>query len=440
MAGKNHTEEELKNVNLRSEEFKEILGRPPRWTIRWGITVILLILLFLILGSWFFKYPDVVPSQVVVTTENPPAPIVARATGKIEHLLVSDQQEVKPGQALAVIENSANYRDMLKLEQTLAHFHPDSLNQNLPDPFLFEGFQLGSVQDQYSLFLKRLADYRHFIQLNYHQQKIASLEDEMERSRRHYQKLQNQRNILAREYHLARRQFSRDSVLYQRQVIPEAEYESSEARVLRKQYALEQVKVSLSNARIEQAQIEQRMLDLKLSYRRRKNQLRSGLQEARDNLGAAVDQWKKRYYLDSPIAGKVTFTRYWNENQHVEEGKRVMTVIPSNPGELIGKMTLPLRGAGKVKKGQEVQIQLANYPHMEYGMVKGVVRSISLVPQNQAYSVEVALPNGLTTFYGEKLDFSQKMRGRAEIITDHTRLLERIVRPLRYVVNKNLKE
>jgi HlyD family secretion protein len=77
---------------------------------------------------------------------------------------------------------------------------------------------------------------------------------------------------------------------------------------------------------------------------------------------------------------------------------------------------------------------------MEYGMVKGVVRSISMVPENQVYTVEVELPNGLTTFYDEQLEFSQQMQGTAEVITDDTRLLERIVRPLRFVMEKNLKE
>ena len=69
-----------------------------------------------------------------------------------------------------------------------------------------------------------------------------------------------------------------------------------------------------------------------------------------------------------------------------------------------------------------------------------VVRSISMVPENQVYTVEVELPNGLTTFYDEQLEFSQQMQGTAEVITDDTRLLERIVRPLRFVMEKNLKE
>src|SRR6056297_1115121 len=102
MSKQKSTEEGPNNIHLRSEEFREILGRPPRWMIRWGITVIFFIVATLITGSWFYKYPDTVPSQIVVTTENPPAPIVAKASGKIGHLLVLDKQTVERGEALAV--------------------------------------------------------------------------------------------------------------------------------------------------------------------------------------------------------------------------------------------------------------------------------------------------------------------------------------------------
>jgi HlyD family secretion protein len=394
----------------------------------------------LILGSWFFRYPDVVPSKIVVTTENPPAPIVAKATGKIDHLLVGDKQNVERGQALAVIENTGSYKDILKLDSVLKDFDERIQSAELSGEWTEKSYELGDVQPKYSLFLKRFEDYEHFLQLDYHQRKIASLEDEMRQAKQHYQELLGQKTTLEQEYKLAQRQFERDSVLFEKEVIPEAEYEASETRLLNKRYSLEQIDVSISSARVQLSRIEQNILELELQDRRQRSQLQSSLMESYDNLKAAIDEWKRKYYLESPISGKVTFTRYWSENQHVETGKRVMTVIPANEGEIIGKMTLPFRGAGKVKVGQTVNIEFANYPPMEYGMVKGVVRSISLVPENQSYTVEVGLPNGLTTFYGEELEFSQQMQGRAEVITQDTRLLERIVRPLRYVVNKSMDQ
>jgi len=430
---------EAQNINLRSEEVKEILGRPPRWMIRWGITVIFTIVAALIIGSWFFKYPDVVPSQIIVTTENPPSPIVAQVGGKIEHLFVENKEKVKKDEPLAVIEDAAHYKDVLQLENKLEDFKTDFEKNNIARADFAMEYTLGDIQSYYASFLKRLEDFEHFKKLNYHNKKIASLKQEEKRYRQHYQKLLNQRDISKKELKLAKKQFQRDSVLFEKGVIPEAEYERSETSLLQKRYALEQTEISLSNARIQLSKIEQNILDMELNHQQQRNKLELALMEAYDNLKGSIDRWKRKFYMKAPTPGDVTFTNYWSENQYVQAGKRVMTVIPENEGEIIGKMTLGFRGAGKVEVGQQVNISFANYPKMEYGMVKGVVNSISMVPENKVYTVEVDLPNGLTTFYGAELEFSQQMQGTAEVITEEVRLLERIVRPLRYIINKNIK-
>jgi len=437
---KENTKKEASNINLRSDEVQEILGRPPRWMIRWGITVIFIILSVVLAGSWFFQYPDVVNSNIMVTTENPPAPIVAKSSGKIQHLFVENQQKVNLQQPLAVIENTGYYKDILTLEKKMMGFK-DKVEENSIGVMEYEqDYKLGDVQSVYASFIKKLEDYNHFRKLNYHEQKIQMLKNEEQRYRQHFQKLLSQREISKKEYRLTRKQYRRDSVLHEKEVIPEAELEKSETSLLRKRYALEQTEISLSNARLQLSQIEQNILELELQFKSRSNQLRISLLEGYDNLMASIESWKRNYYLVSPVKGKVTFTTYWGENQYVQAGKRVMTIIPLNKGEIVGKITMSFQGAGKVKKGQQVNISFANYPPMEYGMVKGIVNSVSLVPEDNVYTVEVDLPNGLTTFYGEQLEFSQEMQGTAEVITDDTRLLERIVRPLRYVMNKNLKK
>ncbi len=437
---KDKSRSETKNLNLRSEQVQEILGRPPGWMIRWGITLILIIVVIFLVGSWFFRYPDVVTARVMVTTENPPAPIVARKTGEIEHLFVKDQQRVNQGQALAVIKNTGYYKDILTLDKKLENFENKITQEEIRLDFFDKNYNLGEVQSTYSSFIKKLEDYVHFQKLGYHSKKIEMLNNEVEGYREHYRKLINQQQLSKREYDLARKQYSRDSILFEREVIPEAELEKSQTQLIRKQSELEQVEIKLSSARIQLSQIEQNILELELQYEKQKNQLEIIVMEAYDNLKAAIDTWKSNYYLESPINGKVTFTKYWSENQFVQAEKRIMTVIPLNAGKIIGKISMSFQGAGKVKEGQQVNISFKNYPPMEYGMVKGIVRSISLVPENNAYTVEVSLPNGLTTFYGEKLKFSQEMQGTAEIITEDTRLMTRIIRPLRFMVKKNLKK
>ena len=85
----------LDKIEIRSEEVQDILGATPTWIIRAGISVILLVVVFILIGSWFFKYPDIIQSRITLTTQNPPASLFAKSSGKITDIFVSEKQEVK---------------------------------------------------------------------------------------------------------------------------------------------------------------------------------------------------------------------------------------------------------------------------------------------------------------------------------------------------------
>lgn len=94
---------EEKEIELRSEEVQEILTRVPHWMIRWGSVVVLSILLSLFFVSWLVKYPDVITTQIVITTNIPPEKLVAKVSGKIEVILVKDRMLISKNTPLAVI-------------------------------------------------------------------------------------------------------------------------------------------------------------------------------------------------------------------------------------------------------------------------------------------------------------------------------------------------
>lgn len=109
----------------------------------------------------------------------------------------------------------------------------------------------------------------------------------------------------------------------------------------------------------------------------------------------------------------------------------VVTVGSTTPSSLTGCAKLSRNGVEKVKIGQQVVIKFVAYPYLEYGMVKGLVRKISSVPTNDAYDVEVDLPNPLVTNYGKKLAFQEGLLGTAEIMTEDISLLNRILHPVK---------
>ena len=74
----------IAEIILHSEPVVQILGVPPRWLARWGATLMVGIVSFLLGLAWLIHYPDVVTASVVVTTPLPPATVVAQASGHLE--------------------------------------------------------------------------------------------------------------------------------------------------------------------------------------------------------------------------------------------------------------------------------------------------------------------------------------------------------------------
>lgn len=142
--------------------------------------------------------------------------------------------------------------------------------------------------------------------------------------------------------------------------------------------------------------------------------------------------------LKSRVDGIVSVGKYWSINQNVKAGDQVLNIIPQFTDKPVGKITLPMAGAGKVKVGQLVNIKLTNYPYIEYGMLHGTIRTISAVPDQGNYYVEIELKKGLITNYNKMLPFAQEMTGNAEIITDDMRLLERLIGPVYSLVKEKL--
>ncbi len=139
--------EERKEIELRSEEVQEVMGQVPAWIIRWGITILFVVIAGLLAGSYFFTYPEVVATEMTLTSRQPVGEVVARASGKISELYVHNRQEVKAGSLLAVIENTARAQDVFRLKVLVEQnmYEPERLSYLL----LQEMWLLGDIQSAY---------------------------------------------------------------------------------------------------------------------------------------------------------------------------------------------------------------------------------------------------------------------------------------------------
>jgi HlyD family secretion protein len=274
--------------------------------------------------------------------------------------------------------------------------------------------------------------------LNYFPQKISSLKEQEHMQKIYYDRLWTQRQILENEYQITYEQFKRDSNLYVREVLSLVDYKNSESALLQKKYAFNGARTGLAQTQKEIIQLQQETIGAEKDFEDQKRKLQSELIESLNVLKSRLDYWDKAFVLKTPIDGHVTFTNFWSKNQQVKSGEIVFTVVPDSESKIIGRVSLPLRGAGKVKPGQPANIHFDNFPHMEYGMVRGVVKSISLVPSNDNYIAEIEIPQDLKTNYNLNLAFSQEMKGDAEIVTEDLRLIQRFFNPIKSLLKEKV--
>lgn len=427
----NSTQIETSDLNLRAPEVQEILGRPPRAILRVGISVVLAVVIALLIGSWFIKYPDILPAPVTVTTENLPAGVMAMTTGKIDTLFVGEQQTVCAGDLLAVIRNPARLEDVMAVKSML-----EMSDSEIIETQNFASLQLGDLQSSYESWRKAREDYAIFLATDYHHRKIQAIERQIATQKRLLQRTRNQLHIGQRQSEVAENLFKMDSVLYSRNALSLSDYQQARGSRLQQEQSLESARMSLDNQEMSILQLEQSIFDLEQQRIEEEKSLTVALSAAQAQLTAQIRSWEQTFLIEAPCNGTATFTKYWQRNQNVNAGEVLVTVVPEGQTRIIGKILLPPQGAGKVEVGQTVNVKLDNYPYMEYGMLKVTIRSISLVPVQQsdgtpAYSLEVDFPDPLVTTYHKQLPFTQEMTGTAEIITKDLRLLERLWEPIR---------
>jgi len=301
--------------------------------------------------------------------------------------------------------------------------------------------RIGDIQPHYHQFIKSYEDYQYFIQTDYHRKKIAVIEKQIQTQRVILQKSKNQLNLSRQQLAAAYKIFTMDSTLYAKNALSTAEYQSARNAYLQQLQAYESAKLGIDNQNMGILQSEQTLFDLEQQRNEQSNNLQIALIGAYNQLQTQIKNWEQTYLLISPTDGVITLTKYWQKNQNINAGEVLITIVPNDEAEIVGKILLPSRGAGKVEEGQMVNVKFDNFPYMEFGMVRGQIKNISLVPvtvgdNQKAYMLEVVFPDNLKTNYGKELTFSQEMTGSAEIITENLRLLDRFLKPIKTVIKK----
>lgn len=400
------------DLEIRSEEVHEIIGQVPGGLVRWGITVIFLVMLALLGVTWFIKYPDLLTAPVVITTTPAPVNLVARTSGRIQ-LLKPDQSTCQAGEIVGVIQSNANLQAVLQLEKQIVN--------ELPISFIGS---VGELQLYLSAFTQAQVSLNVFTETAAFDKQIEQLMKQLATYKKLNKALLAQQQLAKQELKLALQKFKTDSILFEQKVTAALDFNAAKTTWLQQQRNVRNLETGLINNELQADQLHQQVTNLQLQKVEQEQKLTLSVANARQELLSQLARWKEAYLLTAPITGHVAYLGFLENDFNVEAGKPVFSVIPDE-GILIARAELPVQGSGRVKAGQQVNIRLANYPFEQFGLLRGTIQSVSEIPNEAKYFVNIELPSTLVTSQKRTIPFKQQLSGTTEIITEDLRLLER---------------
>lgn len=424
----------LDDIRLRSEQVNEVLENPPHWMIRWGSLLILLIIAVFFLLASIIKYPDFIESPIIISSENPPERMEVTIDSRIEKILFQDHQSVRKGDLVLILESTANYQDVLALERLVDEFSTTEQLNRFPLKETAK-FRLGEIQEDFNAFAKAVQDESLFNNLQPYAVEGMMADKNIKDYESRIVNLKQQCELEKTKVQLTEKNYNRCELLQQRGVISPQELENEKLKLLEVQRSLKNTQITL--AQLDEAIVNFRKTKTGAAINTVKDQatFSTAAVQLFEKLRKSIRQWKRTYLLYSATDGTLSFLKFLGEKQFVKNGTNLFSILPDSRQVIIGQMLIGPQNQGKLKPEQKVLIKLDNFKYQEYGVVKGLVKSISLTPDKEnKYYVEVTLPNGLKSSYNKNIAFDKELSGNASIVTEELTIAQRIFNQLRTIL------
>lgn len=417
-----------------SPELSDIISYQPGWIVRNGIMLFLLVICLLLFLTFFISYPDVVTANARFTSINAPKEVKAKVEGMLVKLNAKEGMFVGEQEVLAFMESRAKPYEVLSLLQLM-----DSMQQKIESNNT-EGIlkyrtasyrNLGEVQQAFQTFMQSYHTFAQYLSRGYFLKKKSMLNADLRYLERLHRNLSQQKIMQEEDLALAQQTLEANKSLDADKVISPLDYRNEKSKFISKALNIPQVSAAIINnegSRHEKlkeiAQIENEIAQQKEIFI-----------QALHTCMALVEEWKSKYVLTAPCAGKIAFAGFLQENQQVKMNQVVCYVNPGN-SSYFAEISITQNNFGKIAAGQKVMLKLPAYPFQEFGALEGRLAFISRISTDSGYLAKVSLPDGLETNYNIHIQYHEGLRATGEIITADTKLSDRLLNPLKSLLHR----
>ena len=419
---------------VRSEGVQEVLGRIPPWSIRFGNTVVLGLMVLLIVLASLIRYPDAMVGRGVLTTADPPRSLVAHSAGKLALLGFEDGAQVRAGDLLAVVESAADPAAMETLGDLLRSAQV-VLDSGAVSGSALPELQLGEAQGEYAELRAAIAELVRWNTDALRHRRDAQAQARIALTRRMITTAEAQVTWSAKKMANSRIEAGIDTALAAKGFVHASEFRRKQNEFIDQQ---------LQYVNMEKAAQQQRMslLELEAAFAEQFRQDGQHAQELQDRartsiarLSASRSAWAFSQEMRAPVSGRLHLNGRMALHDPIHQGDTLLQVAPSDVHHVF-EAVLPVEGSGQVAVGAKVFVQLDAFPANEYGRLIGTVRSVAVMPSRGGYRLVVELGSDLVSSYGKDLPFTPAMPGAAEVIMRDRSILQRIVDRVRGAMDR----
>lgn len=334
------------------------------------------------------------------------------SAGKVRQILVRDGDLVEEGQALIKINGDRTLATGTSLESILLQEYQQQqtlLNQQLERSEAIQAIQKTDIEHQ-----------------------VAALDEDHERLLRQVETIQKRQSL------------SDARVANYRAMNSNGHVSSAELdAMLEQQLSLRSERQSLEREKInrqnQRQQLSSRLSLLPQEYQNEISQIQSKLSDLAFNIAQLSGQ--RAHIIKAPRAGMVTNLQA-KVGQQTNPGIPLMSIVPQGTN-IEAKLLVPVRAAGFLEPGQNIEIRYDAFPYQKFGLYKGTVTAVSdsiilpdelnSVPLNiaePAYLVYATLDSNQVNAYGKGFALKSGMTLSADIQLSERSLLEWILEPV----------
>lgn len=364
--------DETGKVEVYSRENNDMLGDMPEWLIHTGSYIVYGLIVFLIAGTALFKYPDTIKKSITIDDMGNVEWITANHSGMIDCFFIENQSQVKQNDTLGIMKNTASLNDVKRFCRVLAniewYYRTNDISYLKDYPFNLIMGEMSASYEQFTQAVRTCSMYHEF-----------------------------------------------------------------DLYLQKKKYLDEELKILNETGKTDPLAIlnvKRELFELEINHKMEIGKNRRMLELAYENMVNSLKTWENKYLIKSRHDGIMIWGKSWGMSNKVSEGDTLCTVISQQKGNPLGHIKLSQDDVAEVAVDDKVNIELNKYPTHSYGVLSGRVASISFVPYNKSYAVEVDFPDGLVTTNKKEIKYEIDMSGRAEIITSSRSILSRIFAPI----------